>query len=73
MVKSVNTIKKTFIGPIRQKPVQYGYFPYWPNSSQSSFEWGWNFSISFFLTQGSCRNYAKYVALLYHFMQSLGK
>jgi hypothetical protein len=25
----------TFIGPIRQKPVQYGYFPYWPDSSQS--------------------------------------
>ena len=21
---------KTFIGPIRQKPVQYGYFPYCP-------------------------------------------
>ena len=23
-----------FIGPIRQKAVQYGYFPYWPDSSQ---------------------------------------
>ena len=22
--------------PIREKPVQYGYFPYWPNSSQSN-------------------------------------
>ena len=27
---------KTFIGPIRQKPVKYGYLPYWPNSSQSN-------------------------------------
>jgi hypothetical protein len=27
---------KTFIGPIRQKSVQYGYFSYWPNSSQSN-------------------------------------
>jgi hypothetical protein len=22
---------KTFIGPIREKPVQYGYVPYWPD------------------------------------------
>ena len=27
MIKSVNTI---FIGTIRQKPVQYGYFPHGP-------------------------------------------
>ena len=26
---------RNFIGPIRQKPVQYGYFPYWLDSSQS--------------------------------------
>jgi hypothetical protein len=30
---------KTFIGPIRQKTVQYGYFPYWLDSSQSNNSW----------------------------------
>jgi hypothetical protein len=28
--------KKAFIVSIRQKSVQYGYFPYWPDSSQSN-------------------------------------
>jgi len=36
MTKSVNTIQKLSLGQYGKKTVQYGYFPYWPDSSQSN-------------------------------------